>query len=84
MNIRLIIQILLAMIFIEFIAIIYQTRVYKQELNKSIEYEKFREEVLAKAEKEIEEIRTAMKKQKVLKERLEEAKDVFERLKERE
>ena len=81
MNIRLIIQILLAMIFIEFIAIIYQTRVYKQELNKSIEYEKFREEVLAKPEKEREEIRTAMKKQKVLKERLEELNKKREKIK---
>ena len=81
MNIRLIIQILLAMIFIEFIAIIYQTRVYKQELNKSIEYEKCREEVLAKAEKEREEIRTAMKKQKVLKERLEELNKKREQIK---
>ena len=81
MNIRLIIQILLAMIFIEFIAIIYQTRVYKQELNKSIEYEKFREEVYAKEEKEREEIRTAMKKQKVLKERLEELNKKREQIK---
>lgn len=81
MNIRLIIQILIGMIFIEFIAILYQTKVYKRELNKSIEYEKFREQVLAKAEKEREEIRTAMKKQKELRDRLEELNKKREKIK---
>ncbi len=82
MNIRLIIQILIGMIFIEFIAIIYQTKVYKRELNKSIEYEKFREQVLAKAEKEREEIRAAMKKQQELRDRLEELNKKREKIKE--
>ena len=82
MNIRLIIQILIGMIFIEFIAIIYQTKVYKRELNKSIEYEKFREQVLAKAEKEREEIRAAMKKQQELRDRLEEINKKREKIKE--
>lgn len=81
MNIRLIIQILIGMIFIEFIAIIYQTKVYKRELNKSIEYEKFREQVLAKAEKEREEIRAAMKKQQELRDRLEELNKKREKIK---
>ena len=82
MNIRLIIQILIGMIFIEFIAILYQTKVYKRELNKSIEYEKFREQVLAKAEKEREEIRAAMKKQQELRDRLEELNKKREKIKE--
>lgn len=81
MNIRLIIQILIGMIFIEFIAILYQTKIYKRELNKSIEYEKFREQVLAKAEKEREEIRTAMKKQQELRDRLEELNKKREKIK---
>lgn len=81
MNIRLIIQILIGMIFIEFIAILYQTKVYQKELNKSIEYEKFREQVLAKAEKEREEIRAAMKKQKELRDRLEELNKKREKIK---
>ena len=37
MNIRLIINILIGMIFLEFIAILYQTKIYKRELNKRIE-----------------------------------------------
>lgn len=81
MNIRLIIKILVCMIFIEFIAILYQTKIYKRELNKSIEYEKFREQVLAKAEKEREEIRKAMKKQQELRDRLEELNKKREKIK---
>ena len=81
MNIRLIINILIGMIFLEFIAILYQTKIYKRELNKSIEYEKFREQVLAKAEKEREEIRAAMKKQKELRDRLEELNKKREKIK---
>lgn len=52
MNIRLILGILGGIVAVEFIAIIIQLRIYKREVDKSIEYENFRKDVLIKAAKE--------------------------------
>lgn len=71
MNIRLIIGVLGGIIAIEFLGIIYQTKIYKDEVNKSIEYEKFRKQVLDKATKEREEIRKSLEVQEKMKKELE-------------
>ena len=71
MNIRLIIGILGGIIAIEFIAIIYQLRIYKREVEKRIEYENFRNNILIKVTKERRELGESLAKQKELKEKLE-------------
>ncbi len=70
MNIRLILGILGGIVAVEFIAIIIQLRIYKREVDKSIEYENFRKDVLIKAAKERRELREALAKQQELKERM--------------
>ena len=55
---------------VEFIAIIIQLRIYKREVDKSIEYENFRKDVLIKAAKERRELREALEKQQELKEKM--------------
>lgn len=70
MNIRLILGILGGIVAVEFIAIIIQLRIYKREVEKSIEYENFRKEVLIKAAKERRELREALEKQQELKEKM--------------
>lgn len=70
MNIRLILGILGGIVAVEFIAIIIQLRIYKREVEKSIEYENFRKEVLIKAAKERRELREALAKQQELKEKM--------------
>lgn len=70
MNIRLILGILGGIVAVEFIAIIIQLRIYKREVDKSIEYENFRKDVLIKAAKERCELREALAKQQELKERM--------------
>lgn len=70
MNIRLILGILGGIVAVEFIAIIIQLRIYKREVEKSIEYENFRKEVLIKAAKERHELREALAKQQELKEKM--------------
>ena len=70
MNIRLILGILGGIVAVEFIAIIIQLRIYKREVDKSIEYENFRKEVLIKAAKERRELREALAKQQELKEKM--------------
>ena len=70
MNIRLILGILGGIVAVEFIAIIIQLRIYKREVDKSIEYENFRKDVLIKADKEIRELREALEKQQELKEKM--------------
>lgn len=70
MNIRLILGILGGIVAAEFIAIIIQLRIYKREVEKSIEYENFRKEVLIKAAKERRELREALAKQQELKEKM--------------
>lgn len=72
MNIRLILGILGSIVAVEFIAIIIQLRIYKREVDKSIEYEKFRKDVLVKASKERRELREALAKQQELKQKMEE------------
>ena len=59
MNIRLILGILGGIVAVEFIAIIIQLRIYKREVDKSIEYENFRKDVLIKAAKERRELSKA-------------------------
>ncbi len=83
MNIRLIIGILGGIIAAEFIAIIYQMGVYKKEIEKSIEYENFRKEVLIKAAKERRELREALAKQQELKNKMEELNSKREKVKEK-
>lgn len=70
MNIRLILGILGGIVAVEFIAIIIQLKIYKREVNKSIEYENFRKDVLIKAAKERRELREALEKQQELKEKM--------------
>ena len=70
MNIRLILGILGSIVAVEFIAIIIQLRIYKREIEKSIEYENFRKDVLIKAAKERRELREALAKQQELKEKM--------------
>lgn len=70
MNIRLILGILGGVVAVEFIAIIIQLRIYKREVDKSIEYENFRKDVLIKAAKERRELREALAKQQELKEKM--------------
>ncbi|CDE10987.1 unknown [Clostridium sp. CAG:354] len=71
MNIRLILGILGGIVAVEFIAIIIQLRIYKREVDKSIEYENFRkEDVLIKVAKERRELREALAKQQELKEKM--------------
>ena len=72
MNIRLILGILGSIVAVEFIAIIIQLRIYKREVDKSIEYENFRKDVLVKASKERRELREALAKQQQLKQKMEE------------
>ena len=64
MNIRLILGILGGIVAVEFIAIIIQLRIYKREVDKSIEYENFRKDVLIKAAKERRELREALESNK--------------------
>lgn len=70
MNIRLILGILGAIVAVEFIAIIVQLKIYKREVDKSIEYENFRKDVLIKVAKERRELREALAKQQELKEKM--------------
>ena len=70
MNIRLILGILGGVVAVEFIAIIIQLRIYKREVDKSIEYENFRNDVLIKVAKERRELREALAKQQELKEKM--------------
>lgn len=70
MNIRLILGILGGIVAVEFIAIIIQLGIYKREVDKSIEYENFRKDVLIKAAKERRELREALAKQQELKEKM--------------
>ena len=70
MNIRLILGILGGVVAVEFIAIIIQLRIYKREVDKRIEYENFRKEVLIKVAKERRELREALAKQQELKEKM--------------
>ena len=70
MNIRLILEILGGIVAVEFIAIIIQLKIYKREVDKSIEYENFRKDVLIKAAKERRELREALEKQQELKEKM--------------
>ena len=72
MNIRLILGILGGIVAVEFIAIIIQLKIYKREVDKSIEYEKFRKDILVKVAKERRELREALDKQQELKEKMEE------------
>jgi hypothetical protein len=72
MNIRLILGILGEIVAVEFIAIIIQLKIYKREVDKSIEYENFRKDILVKAAKERRELRDALAKQQELKEKMEE------------
>lgn len=72
MNVRLILGILGGIVAAEFVAIIVQLNIYKREVDKSIEYENFRKEVLIKAAKERKELREALAKQQELKEKMEE------------
>lgn len=72
MNIRLILGILGGIVAVEFIAIIIQLKIYKREVDKSIEYENFRKDILVKAAKERRELREALAKQQELKEKMEE------------
>jgi len=48
----------------------YPIRIYKREVDKSIEYENFRKDVLIKAAKERRELREALAKQQELKEKM--------------
>lgn len=70
MNIRLILGILGGVVAVEFIAIIIQLRIYKREVDKSIEYENFRKDVLIKVSKERRELREALAKQQELKDKM--------------
>ncbi len=70
MNIRLILGILGGIVAVEFIAIIIQLKIYKREVDKSIEYENFRKDVLIKVAKERRELREALAKQQELKEKM--------------
>ena len=70
MNIRLILGILGTIVAVEFIAIIVQLKIYKREVDKSIEYENFRKDVLIKVAKERRELREALAKQQELKEKM--------------
>ena len=70
MNIRLILGILGAIVAVEFIAIIVQLKIYKREVDRSIEYENFRKNVLIKVAKERRELREALAKQQELKEKM--------------
>ena len=70
MNIRLILGILGSIVAVEFIAIIIQLRIYKREVDKSIEYENFRKDVLIKVAKERRELREALAKQQEQKEKM--------------
>ena len=70
MNIRLILGILGGIVAVEFIAIIIQLRIYKREVDKSIEYENYRKDVLIKVAKERREYREALAKQQELKEKM--------------
>lgn len=72
MNIRLIMGILGGIIAAEFVAILVQLNIYKKEIDKGIEYENFRKQVLLKAAKERRELREALAKQQELKDRMEE------------
>ena len=63
MNIRLILGILGGIVAVEFIAIIIQLRIYKREVDKSIDYQNFRKEVLIKTDKERREVREALANQ---------------------
>ena len=71
MNIRLILGILGSIVAVEFIAIIIQLRIYKREVDKSIEYENFRKDVLIKAAKERKEKKESLTKKKKLKKKIE-------------
>ena len=70
MNIRLILRILGAIVAVVFIAIIVQLKIYKREVDKSIEYENFKKDVLIKVAKERRELREALAKQQELKEKM--------------
>lgn len=70
MNIRLILGILGGVVAVEFIAIIIQLRIYKREVDKSIEYENFRKDVLIKVAKERRELREALANQQELKDEM--------------
>ena len=72
MNIRLIMGILGGIIAAEFVAILVQLNIYKKEIDKGIEYENFRKQVLLKAAKERRELREALAKQQELKNKMEE------------
>lgn len=75
MNVRLILGVLGGIVAAEFIAIIVQLNIYKREVDKSIEYENFRKEVLIKAAKERKELREALAKQQELKNKMEELRE---------
>ncbi len=81
MNIRLILGILGSIVAVEFIAIIIQLRIYKREVDKSIEYENFRKDVLIKAAKERRELKEALAKQQQLKQKMEELSKKREQIK---
>lgn len=81
MNIRLILGILGSIVAVEFIAIIIQLRIYKREVDKSIEYENFRKDVLIKATKERRELKEALAKQQQLKQKMEELSKKREQIK---
>ena len=81
MNIRLLLGILGSIVAVEFIAIIIQLRIYKREVDKSIEYENFRKDVLIKAAKERRELKEALAKQQQLKQKMEEIKKKREHIK---
>lgn len=70
MNIRLILGILGGIVAVEFIAIIIQLGIYKREVDKSIEYETFRKNILIKAANERRELKEALLKQQELKEKM--------------
>jgi len=81
MNIRLLLGILGSIVAVEFIAIIIQLRIYKREVDKSIEYENFRKDVLIKAAKERRELKEALAKQQQLKQKMEELSKKREQIK---
>lgn len=81
MNIRLLLGILGSIVAVEFIAIIIQLRIYKREVDKSIEYENFRKDVLIKAAKERRELKEVLAKQQQLKQKMEELSKKREQIK---
>lgn len=83
MNIRLILEILVSIVAVEFIAIIIQLGKYKKVVEESIEYENFRKEVIIKANKERRELKEALEKQKEMQDKLAELNRKREKAKER-